>query len=239
MSRIGGISVIAVANILHNENLKNNSIKKFNNLKQKYNTCSHPFSNINNSKWLVNISSKDIPDTVSDFLSLGENFALPIEQKQNNDRTNYVLDVIKNFEVNSNILPTDTIETTRISVANILQRFLTTKKHISSSDHYILNSFALSKKYLRENYSDIMVTRADKGQTTVVMNKKDYSDKMYQLLNDPTTYKPLNKDPLKKLTNKINELVKSWRKNNLINSWSFARSIKNTIIDEDNIILWM
>ncbi|EFN72532.1 hypothetical protein EAG_12444, partial [Camponotus floridanus] len=68
-----------------------------------------------------------------------------------------VLDVIKNFEVISNILPTDTIETTRISVANILQRFLATKKHINFSDRYILNSFAVSKKYLRENNSDIMV----------------------------------------------------------------------------------
>ncbi|EFN71143.1 hypothetical protein EAG_09861, partial [Camponotus floridanus] len=53
-----------------------------------------------------------------------------------------VLDVIKNFEVSSNILPTDTI----ISVSNILQRFLTTQKHINFSDRYILNSFAVSKK---------------------------------------------------------------------------------------------
>ncbi|XP_025271336.1 uncharacterized protein LOC112639971 [Camponotus floridanus] len=147
-----------------------------------------------------------------------------------------------------------------------------------------------------------MVTRADKGQTTVVMDKKDYFDKMYLLLNDQTTYKPLNKDPLKKLTNKINELVKSWRKNNLISeltyrnlnctngnlprcyglpkihkdgfplriivsalgspvynvssyihnilyksikkpnsfikdSWSFAQNIKNTVINEDNIMI--
>ncbi|EFN72846.1 hypothetical protein EAG_04764, partial [Camponotus floridanus] len=68
---------------------------------------------------------------------------------------------------------------------------------------------------------DIMVTRADKGQTTIVMDRKDYSDKMYHLLNDLTTYKPLNKDPLKKLTNKIKELVKSWRKNNLISELTY------------------
>ncbi|EFN66015.1 hypothetical protein EAG_09705, partial [Camponotus floridanus] len=75
-----------------------------------------------------------------------------------------VLDVVKSFEVNSNNLPTDAIETTRISVANILQRFLYTKKHINYSDRCILNSFAVSKKYLRDNNNDIMVTRADKGQ---------------------------------------------------------------------------
>ncbi|XP_025265609.1 uncharacterized protein LOC112638326 [Camponotus floridanus] len=66
-----------------------------------------------------------------------------------------------------------------------------------------------------------MVTRADKGQITVVMDKKDYFDKMDLLLGDQTTYKELNKDPLKKLTNKINELVKLWRKNNLINDLTY------------------
>lgn len=111
---------------------KNNSIKKFNNLKQFETKIQHLFTsffNIDRSKWFVNISSKDIPDTVSDLLSLGDNFALPIEQEQKNDRTNYVLDVVKSFEVNSNILPTDTTEITRISMTNILQRFLRTKKH--------------------------------------------------------------------------------------------------------------
>jgi len=123
--------------------------------------------------------------------------------------------------VNSNILPTDAIEKTRISVANILQRFLGTKKHINYFDRYILNSFAISRRYLRENKNDIMVTKADKGQTTVVMDKKDYFDKMFLLLGDQATYKELKKDPLKRLTNKINELIKSWRKNNLINEMTY------------------
>lgn len=174
---------------------KNNSI---NNLKRKYNTCLHPFSILIDLRF-VNISSKDIPDTVSDLLSLGDNFALPIEQEQKNDRTNYVLDVVKSFEVNSNILLTDTTEITRISVANILQRFLRTKKHINYFDKYILNSFTISRKYLRENNNDIMVTRADKSQTTVVIDKKDYFDKMDLLLSDQTTYKELKRDPLKRL----------------------------------------
>jgi len=173
------------------------------------------------SKWLVNLSSKNIPDTVSDLLSLGDNFALPIQHDLKNDRINYVLDVVKNFEVNCNIFPTDFVETTRISVANTLQKFLCEKKHINYFDRYIINLFSISKKYLRENNNDIMVTRADKGQTTVVMDKKDYFEKMDSLLNDQSTYKKLKKDPLKLLTNKINDLVKSWRKNNLINETTY------------------
>lgn len=79
------------------------------------------------------------------------------------------MDVVKNFEVNHNVIPTEFIETTRISVANTLKKFLCEKKHVNYIDRYILNTFLLTKKYLREN-DDIMVTRADKDQTTVVMD---------------------------------------------------------------------
>ncbi|EFN62055.1 hypothetical protein EAG_13327, partial [Camponotus floridanus] len=48
------------------------------------------------------------------------------------------------------ILPTDSIETTRISVANILHRFLSTKKHITYCDRYILNSYAEDISFLQE-----------------------------------------------------------------------------------------
>lgn len=46
---------------------KNNSIKKLYNLKVKRNIVS-PFSNIDKLKWLINISSKVIPDAVSVLL---------------------------------------------------------------------------------------------------------------------------------------------------------------------------
>lgn len=92
-----------------NYKIKNNSIKKFNNLTKKYNLCLKPFTKIDRSKWFINISDKNIPDMVADLLSLGDNFALPIQFNQKNDRINYVLDVVKNFEVKHNIFPTDQI----------------------------------------------------------------------------------------------------------------------------------
>lgn len=72
-----------------------------------------------------------------------------------------------------------------------------------------------------------MVTRADKGQTTVVMDRKVYFEKMELLLNDQSTYKKLKRDPSKMLTKKINELVKSWRNNDLISEMTF-RSLNCT-----------
>lgn len=95
-----------------------------------------------------------------------------------------------------NVVPTDHIESTRNSIANTLQRFLCKTKHINYLDKYILNAFTVSKKYLCEN-SDIMITKADKCQTTVIMEKKDYYEKINLLLNDSTIYKKLRKRSFK------------------------------------------
>lgn len=67
------------------------------------------------------------------------------------------------MEVNLNNLTSDVVETTRMSVANSLQRFLCMKKHDNYLDRHILNGFSLSKKFLKEN-NDILVTIADKGR---------------------------------------------------------------------------
>lgn len=42
------------------------------------------------------------------------------------------------------------------------------------------------------------MTRADKGNVTVAINKSDYKNKMLEMLSDPEIYIKVNKDPLKK-----------------------------------------
>jgi len=75
---------------------------------------------------------------------------------------------------------------------------------------------------LRDN-DDLFVTRADKGQVTVVMDKSDYVSKMEVFLGDQFTYRKLNKDPIRKLTNKINTIIKSWRSNDLISETTYKK----------------
>ncbi|XP_072766477.1 uncharacterized protein [Anoplolepis gracilipes] len=118
------------------------------------------------------------------------------------------------------MIPTDLIETTRISVANTLQRFLCSRRHVSYIERHIGRAFSLSKKFLSDN-NDLLVTKADKGQSTVVMNKTDYLLKMESLLSDEFTYKKINKNPTKPLMNKINSLLKSWLNNKLIDERTY------------------
>ncbi|RLU19574.1 hypothetical protein DMN91_008131 [Ooceraea biroi] len=67
-----------------------------------------------------------------------------------------------------------------------------------------------------------MVTRADKGQVTVILNRSDYYDKMSLLLEDTTTYKKFNKDPTKRITNKISAMVKVWRDDGIIDDSTYS-----------------
>ena len=59
---------------------------------------------------------------------------------------------------------------------------------------------------LRED-KNIIILPADKGRTTVVLNRKDYITKAKELLNDSTTYQKLQEDPTAILTKRINTML--------------------------------
>ncbi|XP_024871861.1 uncharacterized protein LOC112454599, partial [Temnothorax curvispinosus] len=182
----------------------------------------NPFSRIDKSKWLVNISNKQIPNSVSDFLCLGDKFALPINQFDKKDREISVLETIKNFEVNAHRFPENAVNSVRESLTDSLHRFLVNKNHVDLVDRCILNRYAECKKFLRENH-DVFVTKADKGQVTVIMDRDEYLTKMTDLLKDESTYKKLKKDPIRQISLKLNELVRSWRDSGIIEDSDYKR----------------
>lgn len=59
---------------------------------------------------------------------------------------------------------------------------------------------------LRKDES-IIILPADKGNTTVVMDKTDYREKMLSLLSDPA-YKKLKRDPTTKVEKRVAEAIK-------------------------------
>jgi len=72
-------------------------VKKFNNIKSHQNIYNNYF-NMDKSKWIINYSSKEVPNFVNNTLSLGERFALPINVNDSRDRLDITLSIIKNFE---------------------------------------------------------------------------------------------------------------------------------------------
>ena len=72
----------------------------------------------------------------------------------------------------------------------------------SSENKIIYEGVKEVKRFISENLN-ILITRADKGNTTVIMNRESYREKMYEILNDQTTYNLINKDPTNKITSEI------------------------------------
>ena len=56
-----------------------------------------------------------------------------------------------------------------------------------------------SKRPIR-NDQNLVISKADKGNTTVVMDKIDYDKRLLTMLEDNTTYQQLQKDPTLKLS---------------------------------------
>ncbi|RLU15924.1 hypothetical protein DMN91_011681 [Ooceraea biroi] len=204
----------------HNNDIKNRLIDKFNLNKFRQSPIPEILFNNDHSGWLVNISNKQIPKEVLSMLSLGGKFGLPISNTHKDDRLASTLEIVKNFEVKYHLLPTDLLNETRCAISNALQKFLDRRRHINHVDKHISNIFNYCKKFLRDN-DDLMVTKADKGQTTVILNKPDYYSKMSLLLDDKTTYNRLNKYPTKRIMNKINDMVKVWRDEGIIDEIAY------------------
>jgi len=49
--------------------------------------------------------------------------------------------------------------------------------------------------------------KADKGNTTVIMNKQDYDEKLFEMLKNGETYKDLKRDPTPKTEKLLNKFT--------------------------------
>ncbi|XP_077507345.1 uncharacterized protein LOC144116813 [Amblyomma americanum] len=132
-----------------------------------------------------NLSSQKLDDAELSVLSLGLNFNLGPEP----DIKKMVCAVetaVKNVEPSRR----DKARTRVVSVLSKLNR------------HQGLNPLLLKErkalKRLRGN-ENIVILPADKGNATVVLDKREYVNKMTGMLEDERTYLPLNRDPTSKV----------------------------------------
>ncbi|KYN28656.1 hypothetical protein ALC57_01909 [Trachymyrmex cornetzi] len=78
------------------------------------------------------------------------------------------------------------------------------------------------KRFISDN-PDILITRADKGNTTVIMNLDNYKSKMNELLADQSTYMVVSKDPTNKITTKIRSLLTKWKQKSYIDEYTYKK----------------
>ena len=66
--------------------------------------------------------------------------------------------------------------------------------------------------------NDLVITKADKGGLTVILDVKDYNAKTYEQLQDNSFYQKLNVDPTAKHSETVNRAIESFRKQELLSN---------------------
>jgi len=94
-------------------------------------------------------------------------------------------------------------------------------------DINIIKLLESTKTFLKNN-PNILFTRADKGSITVVLDKTEYINKIEDMLSDTSTYLEIKKDPIKKLTTDIREILTTWKNKEYI-----TQGIYNSIFCSD------
>ena len=59
----------------------------------------------------------------------------------------------------------------------------------------------------RPKLRNVVILPADNGQVIVVMDKKDYQDKINELVSEKWTYQEMKPDPMPALHRQINKLL--------------------------------
>ena len=148
---------------------------------------------------VVNRSSRQLSTPEREVLSLGLNFALPEKRLPMNE-------IIASTELTASSLDQEKAQQLREDVKQALQHHISKKKKSRVSPRHFT-----AIKQLKHDDS-IVILPADKGNATVVLDKKEYTEKMHDLLQDDS-YKLLKKDPTSKLERKIDTTLKQLEKN--------------------------
>ena len=163
--------------------IKKRHIQKFDELISK-NKITQSATNITDKKkWVINMSSRQLTHIETDLLSKGLNFSITSKDTPNKDIIATIEDAVKDLEK-------EEADTIRAKISLTLLNSKPPKDNLSKD----------KRKTLKELQSDtsIVILPADKGRSTVILNREDYLEKCMDHINN-APYQLLKKDP----TNKI------------------------------------
>lgn len=173
-----------------------------------YSGTSKSYNNITSTpeinKWVVNLSKVDLTAPVKEILCLGDKHSYTSQIDQ---RTAFSL--YKNIEQFLHINELDNSYYVRDSLVKCINKAVKTKKHKPINLRIFENKLFETKKFLKNN-PHLLVTKADKGNATIVIERDCYVEKVKNELNNDKYYEKLPRDPSNALKNIMSKLIKSW-----------------------------
>nr|CAH8831623.1 unnamed protein product [Trichobilharzia regenti] len=165
-------------------------IKKFNKLIEEKNTTNetdiNASSSIDRTKWVINLSSRELNSNEIKVLEKGLNFNVTVNKLKPED-------VIPNIEATLNSIDKTTAEEVRAQCALTLKNQKKTKSNLTKPEREALISLKQDK--------NIVIAKADKGNATVVLDKSDYIKKVTEHIQTGP-YEEIKK-PVDTIMNKV------------------------------------
>ncbi|XP_076065307.1 uncharacterized protein LOC143039314 [Oratosquilla oratoria] len=149
----------------------------------------------------LNLSSITLTEKQREFLNLGLNCHYMSKEKPLNKRIELeiLLDDIQHLENEKKVTTSPDLQAEIIREANI------TRGHSRSS---LLTPELRAAALELKNNDQIVIRRADKSSTFVILNKEDYLSKMASILNDTTKFKRISRNPTNDIKTKLNRLIR-------------------------------
>ena len=182
-------------------------------------------SNLDNDSNIFNYSHRVLMEPEKRVLARGLHFCLP---PKNVDK----YEVKSSFELLFRDLkghgPTLTVENEdrlKCQLKNISYNYIysydfSKQKHILSKEEWE------ALKDLRKDYSSI-ITKPDKGNGVVILNKHDYLTKMKQLISDKTKFKKLTENPTKSRKQSLICYLRHLKRDHLIDEYTSQKVLPN------------
>lgn len=183
--------------------VKVSNISKFNRLLQQQSVR----VNIED-RWLRNLTDITIPQPVKTLLSLGPKFGVPPTVRDIS-----IAHLLSDLEYMSRTIENpNKRDLIRAQTTNIVTNFV----HKDPGRHNQFNNmYTECKKFIKE-HPDLLISRSDKGNVTVIMYKEHYKRLTQQLLDDNTYYSVIPRNPTSSIQQKSNKIVGDLKRKNYI-----------------------
>ena len=157
-----------------------------------------------------NFSDINIPQDILKFLSLGPGFGVAYDNS-----SIPVDDIISGVEQKMNMVNGDLRVKIRGEIANILKNSKSSLQN-SLETKFIVNLFEKTKNFVSKHRDKIFITKPDKANETVIINRSEYVSKVKIMLSDEETYVLLKKDVTQAYQEKFTKMINFWEKKSYI-----------------------
>jgi hypothetical protein len=177
------------------EKIRCTQIKKFNSLLKSKKTIKKATKTPQKDvRSVINMSSYTLSDDQKNVLSKGLNFSVAPKEIKAEEFLSAIEHSLFLSKLNS-----CQKENVRRQTTEILLETKAPKPNLTQQEWLVLLQLKKEKS--------ITVMRADKGNTTVIMDKQDYIRKGEEMLKEEDTYEELSEDPTSKVERKVNKAI--------------------------------